>query len=443
MSKTSIQTARGPAAPPTGVTTAAKTAPTSVTQPRPVSLGWKVLTVVASLRATVVLFVLALILIFFGTMAQMDEGIHTVLHKIFRCWIAWIPTRTVVRFGQVFFGVDRHIIPSGRVFPFPGGYILGGLLLINVIAAHIVRFRYSWRRSGILLIHVGVALLLVGELVTGLFAIEGRMTLLNGGSSSYTEDYHKVELAFVDPSDPKTDSVVVVPGSMLHEGSQVHDDRLPVDIEVGHFMVNSGLKDNPKPEDIGPVNAGAGRKLAAIEQPAVSGTDSDKVDIPSVYVTFRDKDSTEKPKTYLMSLHLREQTVKVGAKSYEVSLRFQRTYRPYTFKLVKFHHDFYPGTSIPSNFSSQVRILDPDSKEDRAADIYMNNPLRYRGETFYQAGFIPHPTRKDGPDQGTILQVVYNPGDWMPYISCTLVSVGMVVHFLLHLVGFAKRRATS
>ena len=44
-------------------------------------------------------------------------------------------------------------------------------------------------------------------------------------------------------------------------------------------------------------------------------------------------------------------------------------------------------------------------------------------------------------DRGTVLQVVRNPGWLMPYFSCALVSLGMLVHFGIHLVGFLRRRA--
>jgi hypothetical protein len=68
--------------------------------------------------------------------------------------------------------------------------------------------------------------------------------------------------------------------------------------------------------------------------------------------------------------------------------------------------------------------------------IYMNEPLRYQGETFYQSSFLPG-------DKGTILQVVRNPGWLMPYIACTMVSLGMIFHFGLHLIGFLRRRAAQ
>jgi hypothetical protein len=43
-----------------------------------------------------------------------------------------------------------------------------------------------------------------------------------------------------------------------------------------------------------------------------------------------------------------------------------------------------------------------------------------------------------------VLQVVRNPSWLLPYIACTLMSVGLLAQFGLHLVGFVgKRRAGS
>jgi hypothetical protein len=67
----------------------------------------------------------------------------------------------------------------------------------------------------------------------------------------------------------------------------------------------------------------------------------------------------------------------------------------------------------------------------------MNNPLRYAGYTFYQASFEP------GNDKVTILQVVRNPSWLIPYIACSLMTLGLLWQFTIHLLGFiAKRRRT-
>ena len=80
-----------------------------------------------------------------------------------------------------------------------------------------------------------------------------------------------------------------------------------------------------------------------------------------------------------------------------------------------------------------MRVQRPDTGEDREVLIYMNNPLRYAGETYYQASF-------DTDNQGTVLQVVRNPSWLTPYFSCVLVGAGLVVQFLTHLAGFAAKR---
>src|SRR5207247_2232415 len=110
-------------------------------------------------------------------------------------------------------------------------------------------------------------------------------------------------------------------------------------------------------------------------------------------------------------------------------------YRPFSLTLIEFRYDRYLGTEVAKNFSSRVRLQDPERGEDREILIRMNEPLRYRGETFYQADF------DKTTEKGTVLQVVRNPGWLIPYVSCVLVTVGMAVHFGLGLTNFLTRRA--
>jgi hypothetical protein len=90
------------------------------------------------------------------------------------------------------------------------------------------------------------------------------------------------------------------------------------------------------------------------------------------------------------------------------------------------------GTDIPKNFASRVALMHPETHENREVLIYMNNPLRYAGETFYQASY-------DEDDRGTVLQVVHNPSWLTPYFACILVGGGLIVQFMMHLLGFAGK----
>jgi hypothetical protein len=405
----------------------------------PALVGYQIITGLASLRLTVWLFALALALVFFGTLAMMDEGLYTVLNKYFRCkTFVWIPFQLFVRFCQVFFGVKKDLQVGGG-FPFPGGWLIGALLLVNIVAAHAVRFRISWKRSGVLILHSGLILLMLGEFIAGEWQQEGMMIIPEGSSSNYSADYHKVELAVTDSSNPAYDEVTVVPGSMLREGNWIQND-LPFNIEVVRFLPNASSpinRRNAPAEAISLATAGDGLDVTVSSLAPVSGTGGE-VDTPAAYVklTKKDKGPGEDPGTYLVTVFLPEskQKVRVDGKDYRLSLRFARTYRPYSLHLIKFRFDKYDGTSIAKNYSSLVRIEDPERGESRETLIRMNEPLRYRGEAFYQADF-DHETEK-----ATKLQVVRNPGWLMPYIACSLVALGMLVHFGIHLVSFLLRR---
>jgi cytochrome c biogenesis protein ResB len=184
----------------------------------------------------------------------------------------------------------------------------------------------------------------------------------------------------------------------------------------------------------------AKHNLIVEPQPAVSGVTQGEMDLPVAMVT--PVANGQELGTWMTSLYFslmpqdEPQVVEYAGKPYELALRYKRVYKPYSVQLVDFKHDVYIGTSMPKNYSSQIRLIDPAHNENREVLIYMNNPLRYRGETFYQASF------KQG-DMGTVLQVVRNPGWLMPYIACTLGALGMLIHFGQQLLkSFSRRKAT-
>jgi cytochrome c biogenesis protein ResB len=130
------------------------------------------------------------------------------------------------------------------------------------------------------------------------------------------------------------------------------------------------------------------------------------------------------------------QSFDYAGKTWRLQMRFAREHKPFALTLLDFSHDRYAGTEIPKNFSSRVRIQAEDGSEDREVLIYMNNPMRYQGLTFYQAGF-------DNNDRTTVFQVVRNPSWALPYVACTLMTLGLLIQFSIHLVGFVRRRSTG
>lgn len=399
-----------------------------------------ILKALASLRITVVLFALSVILVFYGTLAQKEQDIWDVVNEYFWSWWVFIPNRLTTMFLQLFFDLPHSMNAPGSI-PFPGGKLIFWAIVVNLLAAHATRFEVSWRRSGVLLIHGGLALMMVGEFLTREFAVESTMTLVTGGKASFVESNRHVELAFVDNSDKENDKVVVVPGSLLEKaarsGQPIDDPRLPCSVTVLGYFANSDLKDRGKDE---PEYAtrGEGKDLTALERPRVNGVDQDqKVNMPAVLVRLTDRDGADLG-TWLASTWLqmtrtpRPQKVVTQAGERLLNLRFRRTYKPYTITLEEFRHEVYPGTNKPRNFQSDIRLVDGEIGVDRPTTIRMNEPMRHRGETFYQHQAL-------AGDSGSVLQVVRNPGWLLPYLSCAVVSMGMLVHFGINLSRYLRR----
>lgn len=378
----------------------------------------KIVDLFTSLKLTIVCLAAGMALIFAGTLAQVHLGIHEAQQRYFQSIFVWWP-------------------PEGRGFKlpiFPGGHLIGAVLLVNLVAAHVKRFRWSWGKLGIHLIHAGLIIMLAGGLFTDLFAVESHMRLERGDTKNYSEDQRHMELAVIDTTDNDLDQVTAIPESVLRPNRTIDHRSLPFRIVVRNYYQNSRLK---MLSDAGtgarPIaNKGPGAMIAVEPIPRTTGMD--ERDVPSAAIEILPKDSGGSLGTWLVSDALgAPQTFSCGGRTWMIGMRTARYYKPYSVTLQKFTHEKYAGTEIPKNFASKVTLIDPERNVNRAVLIYMNHPLRYRGETFYQAGF-----QKD--DSATILQVVHNPSFLAPYVACVIVAAGLLVQFGFHLVGFARKR---
>ena len=381
----------------------------------------RILNFFTSLRLTVVCLCLALVLVFIGTLAQVDEGLYDAQNRYFRSLlIYWTPKGA-----------------NWRIPVFPGGYLIGGVLLINLLAAHAKRFQFTKKKIGIFIIHAGIILLLLGQFSTDLLSKESAMRLAEGESKNYSENGRESELVFIDARDPEFDEVIAIPQGMLNTGHELRHPKLPFTVRVKKFFPNSQLSEAGEGERPAG-DHGAGANIVVHPLPRV--TDMDTRDMPSAIVELIAPGGSLG--SWLVSTYLEKpQTIAVGDKSYQMAQRFTRYYKPFSLELLKFSHDLYKGTDTPKNFSSRVRLRRPDASEDREVLIYMNNPLRVSGETYYQAGFDPNNSKL--VNKVTILQVVRNPSWLTPYLSCALVALGLIVQFMSHLIGFARKRRTA
>jgi hypothetical protein len=372
-----------------------------------------------SLKLTVVLLALSMGLIFAATLDQVNLGVWAVQAKYFHSlFVLWKLPGTEIP------------IPV-----FPGGYLLGGFLLVNLVAAHVYRFKLAWKKSGILLTHVGLILLLLGEFFSGLLQEEYKMSFAEGETKNYSESYQNNEVAIVDATDAKFDDVVAVPESLLKAGRPVQVPQLPFRLVTKEYYPNAAFQMRGEVAGAPPslATAGIGPQVAVAPLPLTYKPD--ELNVPAAFIELAGPEGTLG--TWLLSPQLgAPQTFEYGGHSWRLAMRPQRSYKPFTLTLLKVTHDVYPGTDIPKNFSSRLRLTSLDGHEDREVLIYMNNPLRYAGLTFYQY-------QMDSERNSSVLQVVRNPSWLVPYIACILMGLGLVIQFGLHLVGFVGQRRSA
>ena len=79
---------------------------------------------------------------------------------------------------------------------------------------------------------------------------------------------------------------------------------------------------------------------------------------------------------------------------------------------------------MPKSFSSDINLI--ENMIPRHVLIKMNEPLRHRGYTFYQASFL-----EGELSDISVLAVVKNYGRLFPYISSIIMCIGILMHLIL------------
>jgi len=359
----------------------------------------------ASLKITIVLLALLICLVVLCTLAQVNLGIYEAVRVYMRSWfVMWSPKGA-----------------SWSMPVFPGGALVGSLLMINLTAAMFDRLQWSWKKAGLWLSHIGLILLFAGEFIAGGFQVETMMPIEVGQTMNYAEDTRHTELVFVKEGATE-DEVRAISPERLVKGGTIADPALPATVRVVQYMKNANVQNAPFLAAASQATMGLGRQVIA--QPA-DPAPSEEQNVTTAYVELQ-KDGKSLG-TWLLSNALQPQAVQIGGEVWQVAMRLRRNYMPFSMTLKEFHHDKYPGTDIPKNFSSLVRLKDAETQEDRDVLIYMNHPLRYRGRTFFQASF-------GKGDTLSVFQVVENPGWRLPYLSCLIVAIGLAWHFIARMI---------
>ena len=339
-----------------------------------------------------------MVLVIFGTLAQADIGLYESQQKYFSSWIMWV-----------------------WYIPLPGGRLTLLVMFINLFSFILKPSFWSLKKIGIITIHCGVLLLLIGGGITAWFSSEGMMSIDEKKSSNFIFNPYNKELVITDTNNPDYDSVIVINDKLLEKKGIIESSKIPFTIEVLDYFINctTVLRDEPN------LNyKGLAQRFSLLK------IDNEKErEMNYTGITFKISNSKNKLTDGIYSLLLEQSTpqkININGQEFILSLRRERTYLPFTLELIDFKKEIHPGTDIAKSFSSKINLHDKDI--NRSVIIEMNAPLRYQNYTFYQSAFRENPN-----SETTILSVVKNYGRLFPYISTIIMSLGLLLHMILRL----------
>lgn len=377
----------------------------------------------ASFGFACILFVLLFILTLVGTLEQVDRGLFYVQKEYFESLIA------VHRIG-------------GVPVPLPGVYLLLLLLTLNLILGGIVKMRNKKSRLSVLVIHIGIIVLLGGSMIQFLMSNNGNVLLFEGQSAAEYRDYYDWEIAIGELKDDGSITERVVPGiEFIHlpagKTRQIVSADLPFDLEIQSYL------DNALPMPKGPMFETAQKVVDGyFLQPQPLSKEAEQ-NVAGAYVTIKEKATGAVREAILWGFSEFPLALEIAGKTYALELRKEARPLPFTVTLEKFTRELHPRTNMASNFHSKVTKTDGSVAQQH--DIKMNEPLRYKGYTMYQASWGP-------PDAGpndklySVFAVVRNPADQMPLYACVIITLGMLLHFaqklMKHIRAENKRLAS-
>lgn len=340
-----------------------------------------------------------MVLLVAGTVAQKYVGLYIAQKTFFSSFIFW--------WGPL---------------PLPGGYAVTAVILVALLAKFIGESRWSWQRAGIILTHFGALVLLAGGLLTAVTAREGFITIDEGGQSALVEDYHARALTITKDGD----EIFRLPQDHIRKGRLLGlEEGLPFNVEIIEAMVNGTPQPRKNKEGKAPLRGPAEKVEMIPARPEMQNENNHG----AVSVVIRGTGG-ETDGQYLMTeiMPLYPQ-IEVKGHAYELRFGKSTSTLPFALALSDVEKDNHPGIDMARAYRSTVTIKDGDTTWP--AEISMNNPLRYRGYTFYQSSYM---VRADGKET-TVLSVVWNAGRLFPYIASAIISFGLILHLLVSTRG--------
>lgn len=408
--------------------------------------------------ATTVLTLLLLVT-YLGTIEQVEHGLFESQKKYFESFfVDSIDVACCLR--------AMHIPYQGSfdlpIYILPGGYLLMVVLGINIMLGGIVRLQKEavWlarlplrlltgkfselspapRAVGVFIAHMSIVFMLFAGLVSLYFKKDGAMSLREGQTADEFQSFHQsvieIERLSPAPKDGGKRTALVIDGGQFQDlvagkGRTFSGKNLPFELMVMNYEVNCV----PRRVEAQETNRTVVDDFFL--QPLKEELEQEK-NTDGAYVKVKLKDGTEQS-GIVWRFSVAPFSIKVGEEVWGVSLNRRAWKLPFAVKLDDFKREVHPGTEKARKFTAEVTVTDRGNAMKKI--ITMNEPLRSRGFALFQASFDMQQGDDGAVRESSTIQVVENPSDHWPLISCIAAGIGLLIHLIWHLVRYLRRAA--
>lgn len=415
----------------------------STTSKRRESIPVRIFNILSGFGLATTLLLLLGVLTWLATLEQVERGLLPTLKKYFDS-------------SSFFFTPELKVMNVRGVqlkFPLPGGYWICLLLFVNLFLGGVIRARKGWRHWGNLISHSGILLLIVAGGVAQWKEVRGNMVLQQGQTSNVAQDYTEYVVEISEIKEGKPTNIHVIRGGYLDDlqpqavgswkwfarkssgmdtsGATPRDFKLPdfpFDLQINGWLSNcqpvAAVERAPESQEL----IADGYYLARKEDEKQA-----EANTAGCYVRVMNRDGTAGAPFILAAASFHGYTVKSGDRVFLIDIHKRYWPMPYQVRLNKFTATFAPNTMKAESFVSEVTRIDEGHEVN--ATIQMNEPMRNKGLTFYQASYGPQ-GEQDPAKMYSVLEVVQNPSDQWPKISIAIVAIGLAIQFLLKLFVF-------
>ncbi len=385
-----------------------------------------------------------LILTFLGTLEQVEYGLVESQTRYFEsmfldridvgaCWRALA--------FDAYFDMGNLKLPLIIV---PSGYLLLAILFVNLLCGGIIRIRKKPQTIGIFISHSAILLMIAAGAVAHQYSKEGILDLTEGQTGDEFKSFHDrvVEIEKVS-ADPKAKRSVLVIGDHLFrdlttagkdgKGRTFTHSSLPFDLMLTSYAPHAQARRDKDGSRTDAIDGYFLQPLAA--QDANGGTMVDEQRLAGCIAIAKDKKDGSEQRGIICEESSAGWTVKSGSDTYLINLGRRTWALPFSLRLDHTEQEKHPGTERARRFTSKVTKLTDGHEEKRV--VTMNEPVRSGGYAIFQQSF------DDGVTSGTKVkrsgfQVVQNPSDHWPLISCIIVGIGLLIHFSMALARAMK-----